>query len=122
VSFIPAQTVVTGEVISDGDLSLHGKLTGTVSVREGELVVEATARVRADLRASRIVVRGHVRGSLAATERIAIVSAARVEGALSAPVIVIEDGARFDGDVDMGRRTIAARVAEYRDGHRRTSR
>lgn len=119
VSSIPEQTVVTGDVIHDGDLAVHGSVTGTVVVRAGELVVEPTGRVRADLRAPTIVVRGQVRGGLSATERITIVPGARVEGSLTAPVIVIEEGARFDGDIDMGRRTIAARVAEYRDGHRR---
>jgi cytoskeletal protein CcmA (bactofilin family) len=119
VSSIPQKAVVTGDVINDGDLAVHGSVTGTVVVRAGGLVVEPTGRVRGDLRAPTIVVQGQVRGGLSATERITIVPGARVEGSLTAPVIVIEEGARFDGDIDMGRRTIAARVAEYRDGHRR---
>lgn len=119
MSSIPQHTVVSGDVSCDGDLSVLGTVAGMVVVREGELVVETTGRVRADLRAPRVVVRGQVRGAVAATERIAVVSGARIEGSLSAPVIVIEDGARVDGDIDMGRRTIATRVADYRDGLRR---
>jgi len=116
---IPRHVAITGEVRCEGDLIIHGAVTGGVMVREGELVVETTGRARADLRAPRVVVRGQVRGAIAATERIAVASGARVEGSLSAPVIVIEDGARVDGDIDMGRRTIATRVADYRDGLRR---
>ena len=115
MSSIPRHATLTADVSCEGDLAIHGTVSGTVAVRDGELVVESAGRVRADLRAPRVVVRGQVRGAISATERIAIASAARVEGSLSAPVIVIEEGARVDGDIDMGRRTIAARVAEYRE-------
>jgi cytoskeletal protein CcmA (bactofilin family) len=40
-----------------------------------------------------------------------------VDGSLSAERIAVADGAQFNGHIDMGRRTIAARVAEYRAGH-----
>jgi cytoskeletal protein CcmA (bactofilin family) len=114
VSTIPASAVVTGDVVCDGDLTIHGAVSGAVAVRGGVLAVETTARVRADLRAPHIVVRGQVRGAIAATERIVLAATGRAAGSLSAPAIVIEEGARFEGDIDMGRRTIADRIAKYR--------
>jgi cytoskeletal protein CcmA (bactofilin family) len=118
VSTIPASAVITGDVACDGDLTIHGTVSGAVAVRGGVLTVEETARLRADLRAPHIVVRGQVRGAIAATERIVLAAPGRAAGSLSAPAIVIEEGARFEGDIDMGRRTIADRIAKYRGRQR----
>ena len=118
MSTIPASAVITGDVVCDGDLTIHGTVAGAVAVRGGVLSVEKTARLRADLRAPHIVVRGQVLGAIAATERIVLAATGRAAGSLSAPAIVIEEGARFEGDIDMGRRTIADRIAKYRDRKR----
>jgi cytoskeletal protein CcmA (bactofilin family) len=118
VSTIPAGAVITGEVACNSDLTIHGTISGAVAVRGGVLIVEKRARLRADLRAPHIVVRGQVRGAITATERIVLAATGRAAGSLSAPAIIIEEGARFEGDIDMGRRTIADRIAKYREGKR----
>jgi cytoskeletal protein CcmA (bactofilin family) len=56
-----------------------------------------------------------VRGAIFAAERIELAPSAVVDGALSAARIAIAEGAHFSGNLDMGRRTIAAKVAEYRE-------
>jgi cytoskeletal protein CcmA (bactofilin family) len=106
--------IVNGELSADEDLSIEGAVEGFVSVRTGTLAIEPTARVQADVRAARVVVRGYVRGNIAASERIELAPSARMNGSLSAPLITIVDGAQFNGSIDMSHRTIAARVAEYR--------
>jgi cytoskeletal protein CcmA (bactofilin family) len=113
---IGPQIVIDGELSCDEDLTIEGRARGYVSVREATLTIDAHARVEADLRAPRVLIRGEVRGAVAATERIELSAASVVEGSLSAGVIVIADGARFNGTIDMDRRTIAARVADYRAG------
>jgi cytoskeletal protein CcmA (bactofilin family) len=47
---------------------------------------------------------------------VALTATAKVNGSLTAERVVIADGASFNGDVYMGRRTIARRVAQYRAG------
>ena len=44
-------------------------------------------------------------------ERIELAASSKVDGTLSAERVVIADGARFNGSVDMGRRTIATKMA-----------
>ena len=68
----------------------------------------------ATIRAARVVVQGTVNGSISAGERIELAPSARVTGDLSATQVVIADGAQFNGRVDMARRTIAAKVAQYK--------
>jgi cytoskeletal protein CcmA (bactofilin family) len=111
---IGSHLVVNGELSTDEDLTIAGVVEGFVSVRAGTLTVEPTARVQADVRAARVVVRGYVLGGIAASERIELAPSARMDGSLSAPLITIVEGAQFNGAIDMSHRTIAARVAEYR--------
>ena len=107
---------INGEVSSEDDLTIEGSVQGYVSVRDATLTIEAPARLEADVRAARVLVRGEVRGAIAASERIELSASSSVDGSLSAGRIVVADGARFNGTIDMDRRTIAVRVAEYRAG------
>ena len=110
------QIAIDGQLSNSDDLTIEGKVTGFVSVPEATLTIEASARVDADVRAARVVIRGDCRGAIAASEWIQLGPTASVEGSLSAEQITIAEGAQFNGSVDMNRRTIAARVAEYRAG------
>ena len=107
---------VTGEVSSEGDLTIEGRVHGQVTARDATVTIGAGAFVEADVRAVRVIVLGEVRGTVAATERIELRPSSSVAGNLQADQIVIAEGAHFTGNIDMGRRTIAARVAEYRAG------
>jgi len=114
MSTIGPRVVITGDISTDADLTIEGFVTGSVLVRGATLTIAEPAHVEADLRAARIVVSGEVTGAIAATERIDLEPTATVDGSLSADRIAIAEGARFSGSIDMARRTIAAKVAEYR--------
>ena len=116
MSIVGSHLSIDGEVSCDEDLTIEGSVTGFVLVRGGTLVIGTSARLEADLRATHIIVHGRVRGAIAAGERIELGPSAVVEGSLSAGQINIAEGARFNGSIDMGRKTIAAKVAEYRSG------
>jgi cytoskeletal protein CcmA (bactofilin family) len=57
-----------------------------------------------------------VQGSISATERIELGETATVNGSLSAERIIMHLGAHFNGGVDMGKRTIASKMAQYKAG------
>jgi cytoskeletal protein CcmA (bactofilin family) len=111
---IEHQLSISGEVDCEHDLLVEGRVEGRITVRNATLTIGESADVEADLRAPRIVVRGRVRGGIFAAEQIELTSTAVVDGALSSGRIAIAEGAHFSGSLDMGRRTIAAKVAEYR--------
>jgi cytoskeletal protein CcmA (bactofilin family) len=106
--------VITGELACDEDLLIDGRVKGLVTMRGGTLTVTEHARLDSDVRAARVVVRGHIRGNIFASERIELHASASVSGSLSANQVVIADGAVFQGGIDMGQRTIAAKVAQYK--------
>jgi len=108
---------ITGDVSSEEDLTIHGRVTGRIALREHTVVVAPEARVDADIRGARVIVLGEVRGAINAGNRIELGPSATATGSLSANQVVLVDGARFNGRIDMGQRTIAARMASYKASH-----
>ena|SRR5688572_4347775 len=109
-----ASLVITGELTSDEDLTINGRVHGPVSIKNGTLTVSQGAHLRSEVRAARIVIHGAVDGTVSATERIELQPTAVVTGSLSANHVVIAEAATFNGRIDMDRRTIAAKVAQYK--------
>ena len=111
---IGPSAVFNGELTTTEDLVVQGGFEGYLQVRDATLTIEPSASVKADIRAPRVFVHGHVEGSIVASERIELAPTATVNGSLSANRVVITDGARFNGRIDMDQRTIAAKVAQYK--------
>jgi cytoskeletal protein CcmA (bactofilin family) len=105
---------IQGELESSESLRIDGHVRGHVLLRDAELIVGQSARLDADVRAARVLVLGTVNGNVSATERIELGATANVTGGLSANRVVIVEGARFTGRVDMDKRTIAAKIAQYK--------
>jgi cytoskeletal protein CcmA (bactofilin family) len=116
MTHIGKAVVMDGELISDEDLQIDGQLKGHVHVRDATLIIGETGHIEADVRAARVIVRGTVQGSIAAGERIDLDATANVTGSLTAERVVIADGASFNGAVDMGRRTVATKMAQFKAG------
>jgi cytoskeletal protein CcmA (bactofilin family) len=114
MTHIGASIVVDGELTTTEPLQLDGRLRGQIVARDTEITIGPSAVVDADVRGTRVTVLGRLHGNIVATERIELGPSADVQGSLSANLVVIADGARFNGGIDMSQRTIAAKVAEYR--------
>jgi cytoskeletal protein CcmA (bactofilin family) len=111
---IGPEITVNGELTSDESLRVDGKVTGHILLRDAELTIGQSARVDADIRSVRVLVLGTVNGNIAASERIELKPSAVVTGSLSANKVVIIEGASFTGQIDMDKRTIAAKVAQFK--------
>ena len=114
MTHIGSHITITGDIIADEPLRIDGTIIGDILLRTGELAIGKDGQIEGSLRAPRVVVQGRVDGAIAAGERIQLDASAQVKGSLSANAIVLVDGARFDGSVDMDKRTIAAKVAQYK--------
>ena len=86
-----------GKLIFEGSVQLDGHLKGTIEGEEGLIFVGEEAVIHADILVQSASVNGEVRGNIRATERIELHPTARVFGDLSAPVVLIDAGAVFEG-------------------------
>jgi cytoskeletal protein CcmA (bactofilin family) len=108
---------ISGEVVSGEDITVEGRVNGHLMVRDAALTIGEQAQLQADIRGTRVVVRGQLKGSIVASERIELAASASVEGSLSANRVVLADGSLFNGGIDMDQRTIAARIAQFKASH-----
>jgi cytoskeletal protein CcmA (bactofilin family) len=108
----PAVSIV-GDIECTDDLTIDGRVRGRVHVRDVAVVIGSQGHVDGDIRGARVLVQGHVHGSIWASERIELAPTAVVEGSLSANRIVLAEGAEVHGRIDMDQRTIAATVARF---------
>ena len=93
---------IRGEVSGDEDLLVQGEVEGSVALGKHQVTVGDDGRVKASIAARLVIVEGRVEGDVTAEEQVILRASARVEGDIAAPRVVIEDGARFRGSVDMG--------------------
>lgn len=93
---------IRGEVSGNEDLLIQGEIDGSVDLEEQAVTVGEKGTVKADIRGRVITVEGQVEGNLDAREQVILRSSAEVEGDITAPRVVLEDGARFRGGIDMG--------------------
>jgi cytoskeletal protein CcmA (bactofilin family) len=117
MTIIGPSLVIRGEVTSDESLTLHGHVRGHIVMRGGTLALGESSRVDGTIRGVRVVVAGAVNGPIQATEQVELQRTAKVDGSLSANQVVLKDGAQFHGGIDMAQRTLARKVAHYREHH-----
>ena len=90
-----------GELSGNEDLLIEGRVQGRIQLPQNAVTIGIKGRVSAQVLARMISIEGEVDGNLVAEELIVLKKSARVRGDLVAPRVVIEDGARFKGTIDM---------------------
>jgi cytoskeletal protein CcmA (bactofilin family) len=94
---------VEGKVFSDGDLQIDGTVEGPVSAEGKKLTVGPTAQLHSEIVAREVVVYGKVDGNVRAQDRVEIRKDGSVVGNIKTGRIMIEDGARFKGKIEIDR-------------------
>ena len=89
-----------GDIYSDDELYLDGELEGTLEVNE-RLTIGPNGKVKANVKAKELVVKGWIQGNVEAAGRILIMNGASIIGDVKTAGIVIEDGAFFKGGIDI---------------------
>jgi cytoskeletal protein CcmA (bactofilin family) len=101
---IGSSLVITGEVTSKEDITIHGQLKGQISMVEGSLLVAPTARIEADVNVPTVTVHGTISGNVAAGARAELTPTATVKGTLTSPVVILREGATFNGRIQVDKK------------------
>ena len=99
-AFIGKTTRLRGEIYSEEELYLDGEVEGSLEVRH-LLTIGPNGKVKANVKAKELVVRGSIQGDVEASDRISIMNGASIVGDVKTAGIVIEDGAYFKGGIDI---------------------
>jgi cytoskeletal protein CcmA (bactofilin family) len=96
--------VFRGDLISSEDMTIDGRVEGSIEVRNHHLTIGPNASIEADIAARLVTVFGKVSGSVAAEERVEIRQGATVEADITCQTLAIQEGAFFCGKVAMSGR------------------
>jgi cytoskeletal protein CcmA (bactofilin family) len=99
-AFLGEGAEFSGVLTFEGTVRIDGKFQGDVMTR-GTLVVGEEAVLNADISAGTVVIKGRVRGNITASKRLELLSGGRLKGDVRTPVLVVEEGAVFDGALEM---------------------
>ena len=95
-------TILSKDIEFSGTLNfekpflIRGKLSGDISAK-GLLMVDENAVVEANIKASRVIIRGSVYGNVTATEKVEVTITGKLVGNVTAPEILMETGCIFNG-------------------------
>jgi cytoskeletal protein CcmA (bactofilin family) len=94
-----------GRLTFVGTLALNGKFRGQLLTAD-TLFIGEDGEVEAEVQVGAAVVSGQIKGNITARERVELCRTARVFGNVTAPVLVLEEGAAFDGQCKTSRQEL----------------
>src|SRR5215469_12730129 len=84
---------IKGEITGKEDLFVDGTLEGKLDLGNASCTVGPNGKVKADISAREVVVRGHVEGKVDGIERVQLWNTGRLSGEVRTERLAIEDGA-----------------------------
>jgi cytoskeletal protein CcmA (bactofilin family) len=93
---------ITGDLVTEGTVRVEGRIEGTVRAGKA-VVIGKEGEVVGDVMTQDAVIGGRVQGTVIAESRLELQATARIEGQISARAqhLVLEEGCRFNGQVQM---------------------
>ena len=98
--WVGKSVVFKGELVSSEDMSIDGRVEGTVDVRDHTLTIGPDAEIHANISAKTITIHGAVTGSIKASDKVDIRETGKVDGNITAPRVAVAEGADLHGRID----------------------
>ena len=101
VNLVGEGTVFEGTLRAESEVRVSGRIVGTLEVK-GKTMIAKEGAVEGEIIATNADIAGEVEGEIHVEERLVLKSTARVEGTIEADRLIVEEGAKFTGECDMG--------------------
>ena len=98
---LSSSAIVAADPAVRRNLIVEGSIDAQVPLHAHGVAIARTGQVRGDIHAAMIRVEGQVEGDLYAQVQVRVCYLASVRGNVTAPVVIVEEGAEFDGRVLM---------------------
>ncbi len=90
-----------GELTGSEDLLIQGTLEGVVQLKQNTVTLGKSGKVKGDLHAKVVHVEGEIVGDIFGNEQVVVHRSGKVRGNITAPRVILEDGAKLQGSIDM---------------------
>ncbi len=95
---------IKGELTGNEDLTIEGKVDGKIYLKDHNLTIGANGRISAEIQAKTVLIIGEIIGNVTADDKVEVAATGSMRGDILAPRVVLADGARFKGSIDMDRK------------------
>ena len=95
---------IKGELTGNEDLTIEGKVEGKVFLKDHNLTVGANGKIVAEIQAKTVMVLGEITGNISADDKVEVAATGTMRGDINAPRVVLADGAKFKGAIDMDKK------------------
>jgi cytoskeletal protein CcmA (bactofilin family) len=102
VAWIGKSILFRGDLVGLEDVSIDGRVEGTIELRDHSLTVGPDGHIQADIVAKVVTVFGTVVGTITATDAVYIRETGSVEGNITSRRLAMADGANLKGQVIAG--------------------
>jgi len=99
-SLLGERTSFEGTLKTEGSVRLLGSIQGEIESKS-TIIVEEKAHVTARLTAAQVTIAGQVDGQIVCEGRVEIRPTGRVTGEINAGLLIVQEGAYFDGNSKM---------------------
>lgn len=100
VNLLGNGTTIKGDIQSDGDFRIDGKLIGSI-VSKGKVVVGTTGNVEGEVKCKNADISGKLKAQLNVEQLTSLKSTSEFSGDIKTGKLAIEPGAKFSGTCDM---------------------
>ena len=118
LNLIAAGTVVEGKIRTPGSLRIDGRVVGDIMATQNASI-GATGDVTGNVSAKNVTVAGKINGSIVALEKLVFEPQAVVCGDIRAAKLVVNEGAKYDGQCQMSQAKDMPNLVELRQDSRR---
>jgi cytoskeletal protein CcmA (bactofilin family) len=92
---------IEGKITSDGNIRVDGDIKGDI-ISQNNVTVGESGQVNGQINANVITIGGKVIGTVSAKEKLALEAKGNLKGDIFTKTLVVEAGAKFDGNSKMG--------------------
>jgi len=100
-SIIAAEITIEGKIDGAGHVRLAGRFKGDVHI-DGDLTVEAGAKLTGSIRAHSVAIAGEVEGNIESASRVELLESGILNGDLKAGTLTVAAGSRMRGRAEFG--------------------
>ena len=91
---------IEGKITSDGNIRVDGDIKGDI-ISQNNVTVGESGQVNGQINANVITIGGKVIGTVSAKEKLALEAKGNLKGDIFTKTLVVEAGAKFDGNSKM---------------------
>ena len=100
-AFLGPGSIFEGKLIFNEIVRMDGVFKGEVE-SEGTLIAGETSEVQGEIKVGVLIVSGNLKGNVKASKKVELRKPANVEGNINTPILVVEEGVTFNGNIQMG--------------------